>query len=163
MRHRVLGALGGLGIATAGVVMGSMNAGWIGEEPDANAVFPLLGAGVLLVFVAWVLSGWIGTLWRSAIAGPPAAVLLAAASILFVANPVLDFAIFGSLAFAAGLVLHAIAVWVRRLLDPLDRVIATLAAVASLTWNTETTSAFLLVAVGALLAALTLRLPAGKS
>lgn len=89
--------------------------------------------------------------------GKAAAALLVLAPVLFVLNPVIQFAIFGTLALGIGLVLFAALLWRRRFMAKADRVLATVAAIASLTWNTETLSAFLLVVVGLLLAALSLR------
>ncbi len=149
--------LGGIVFAGAGAVMGSMNAGWFGLERDANAVFPLLGVGVLLVVASWARRGWARTLWGSGVLGKAAAALLVLAPVLFVLNPVIQFAIFGTLALGIGLALFAALLWRRRFMAKADRVLATVAAIASLTWNTETLSAFLLVVVGLLLAALLLR------
>ncbi len=150
--------LGGIVFAAAGAVMGSMNAGWFGLERNANGLFPLLGAGVLLVATGWARWGWARKLWESGLLGRAAVALLALGAVFFLFNPVLQFAILGTLSFAIGLVLLAAMLWRHRLMTTPDRVMATLAAVASLTWNTETVSAFLLVAAGLLLAVLSVRI-----
>lgn len=149
---------GGLVIAAAGAVMGSQNAGWFGLARNANALFPLLGVGVLLILAGWGGSGWTRTLWRAGRLGKAAAALLAIGAVFFLLNPLLQFAIFGTLSFAIGLGLFATLLWRERLLARADRVMASVAAVGSLTWNTETVSAFLLVGVGVLLAILSLRM-----
>ncbi len=150
--------LGGIVFAAAGAMMGSMNAGWFGLERNANGLFPLLGAGVLMVATGWAGWGWARKLWGWRLLGKAAAALLVLGALFFLINPVLQFAIFGTLSFAIGLGLFAGMLWRQRLMTRTDRVMATLAAVASVTWNTETVSAFLLVAVGLLLAALSVRM-----
>ena len=55
---KCVGAAGGMLFAGAGAAMGSMNAGWFGLSRDANGLFPLLGAGGLLVAAGWLGSGW---------------------------------------------------------------------------------------------------------
>ncbi len=97
-------------------------------------------------------------MWGSGLLGKGAVVLLVLGAVLFLLNPVVQFAILGTLALGIGLVLFAAVLWRRRLIATTDRVMATGAAIASLTWNTETLSAFLLVVVGLLLAVLSLRL-----
>ena len=70
----------------------------------------------------------------------------------------IEFAIFGTLTLAVGLTCVAFAFWVRRLGSVVDRALVTLSAIGSLTWNTETTSAFLLVGVGLIWVVLAVRL-----
>lgn len=153
-----LGAVGGLLFAAGGAWMGSMNTGWFGISRDANDLFPLLGLGVALVVAAWAVAGWPARLWHSGIAGRGAVVLLLAAPFVYILSWLIEFAILGTLALGGGLVLLATAMWRRRLGHRADRVLVSLAAVGSLTWNTETLSAFLLVGVGLVFAALCLRL-----
>ncbi len=70
----------------------------------------------------------------------------------------IQFAIIGTLTHALGLICLAFTFWARRLNQVIDRVLVTLSAIGSLTWNTETTSALLLVAVGLIWAVLAVRL-----
>ena len=77
---------------------------------------------------------------------------------LLILNAVVEFAIFGTLALAFGLIGLALVVLGRRLLPPGDRLLIVLSAIASITWNTETLSAFLLVGVGLAWAMLSVRL-----
>ncbi|MBW3663345.1 MAG: hypothetical protein KY469_09625 [Actinobacteria bacterium] len=155
---RAGGAAGGLLVAFVGAWMGSMNAGWFGLQRDTNALFPLLGLGVALVVAAWAAAGWPAKLWRAGIDGRSAVGLLVVAPGVYILSWVIEFAIFGTLALGLGLILLAVAMWWRRLSDRVDRVLVTLAAAGSLTWNTETRSAFLLVGVGLVFASLCLRL-----
>lgn len=155
---RVCGAAGGLLFAVAGAWMGSMNAGWFGLQRDALALFPLLGLGVALVVAAWAAVGWPAKLWHAGIAGRGAVVLLFVAPAVYLLSWVIEFAIFGTLALGLGLILLAVAMWRRQLSDRVDRVLVAFAAVGSLTWNTETLSAFLLVGVGLVFVVLSLRL-----
>lgn len=145
---KAIGAVGGLLFAAGGALIGSMAAGWFGLERDSNAVFPLLGLGAALFVAGLALAGWIKALWRAGPEGIAAVVLLVVAPLVYLISWVIEFAIFGTFALGLGLVLLAVTMWRRRLADPLDRVLVTLAAVGSLTWNTETLSAFLLVGVG---------------
>jgi hypothetical protein len=157
MSAKAVGIVGGLLFATGGAVMGSMNAGWMGLEGNANALFPLLGLGTALFVIAWVLAGWVHTLWRGGPDGVAAVVLLVIAPILYLASWLIEFAILGTLALGLGLVLLALTMWRNRWANPADRVLVTLAAVGALTWNTETLSAFLLVGVGLVWAVFSLR------
>ncbi|HEX9889659.1 MAG TPA: hypothetical protein VGA69_09295 [Nitriliruptorales bacterium] len=155
---RVGGAAGGLLFAAAGAWMGSMNAGWFDLQRDSNALFPLLGLGLALVVAAWAAAGWPAKLWRAGIASRGAVALLFAAPAVYILSWVIEFAIFGTLALGLGLILLAVAMWRRHLSDRVDRALVALAAVGSLTWNTETLSAFLLVGVGLVFVILSLRL-----
>jgi hypothetical protein len=155
---RVGGAAGGLLVAATGASIGSMNAGWFDLQRDANALFPLLGLGLALVVAAWAAAGWPAKLWHAGIAGRGAVVLLFASPAVYILSWVIEFAIFGTLALGIGLTLLATVMWRRHLSDGVDRVLVALAAVGSLTWNTETMSAFLLVGVGIVLLILSLRL-----
>jgi hypothetical protein len=155
---KAIAGLGGIVFATAGAVMGSMNAGWFDLERNANGVFPFLGLGALMITMGWARWGWARRPWASSLLGKTAAALLVLGAVFFLLNPVLQFAILGTLAFGIGLVLFAAMLWRQRPMATADRLMATLAAIASLTWNTETLSAFVLVAVGLLLAVLSLRM-----
>jgi hypothetical protein len=149
--------------AGAGAAMGSMNAGWFELSRDVNGIFPLLGAGVLLVAAGWLGSGWARRLWTTGSLGRAAVALVTSGAVLFLVNPLLQFAIFGTLSFGIGLALLAIVLWRHQMAAKVDRLLAALAALGSLTWNTETVSSFLLVAVGLVLMALSLRLGSGES
>jgi hypothetical protein len=149
--------VGALVFAGGGFVMGAMNAGWLGLERDVNSMFPLLGIGVL-----WMLAGWwrrVGReVWRSGGLGKVAMVTAVLGGLLFLLNPILQVAIFGTLLFGIGLGLFTVTLWRQKLLTRVDHLLASLATVGSLTWNTETLSAFLLVGVGLLLAVVSLRM-----
>lgn len=160
---KCVGAAGGMLFAGAGAAMGSMNAGWFGLSRDANGLFPLLGAGGLLVAAGWLGSGWARRLWDAGLLGRAAVALVTSGAILFLVNPLLQFAIFGTPGFGIGLALFAIVLWRHQMAAKVDRLLAALAALGSLTWNTETVSAFLLVGVGLVLVALSLRLDSGES
>ncbi len=107
---------------------------------------------------AWAAVGWPAKLWHAGIAGRGAVVLLFVAPAVYLLSWVIEFAIFGTLALGLGLILLAVAMWRRQLSDRVDRVLVAFAAVGSLTWNTETLSAFLLVGVGLVFVVLSLRL-----
>lgn len=77
---------------------------------------------------------------------------------LYVVSWVIQFAILGTLTLGLGLICLGFTFWARRLGQVIDRVLVTLSAIGSLTWNTETTSALLLVAVGVIWAFLAVRL-----
>ncbi|MFN2556199.1 MAG: hypothetical protein ABR592_04890 [Nitriliruptorales bacterium] len=155
---RASGTLGGLLFAAAGAWMGSMNAGWFGLQRDANSLFPLLGLGVGLVVAAGAAAGWQAKLWRAGPDGRTAGILLLVAPVVYLFSWAIEFAIFGTLSLGLGLLLLAVAMWRRQLSGRVDRVLVTLAALGSLTWNTDTLSAFLLVGVGAIFAVLCMRL-----
>ena len=48
-----IGVLGGMIYASAGAVMGSMNAGWFGLHREANSMLPWMGVGASLVVFAF--------------------------------------------------------------------------------------------------------------
>lgn len=148
---------GALVYAVAGAVLGAQNVGWLGAGRDANALLPVLGVGAGLV-VAAVRSSSLHDDLRGFPAGRVGGYLAAAGAVLFVFSWLIEFAIFGTLTLGLGLVCVAWAFWARRVGTVVDRGLATLSAIASLTWNTETTSAFLLVGVGLAWAVLVLRL-----
>ena len=149
--------VGGLVYAAAGFVMGSMNAGWLGLQRDTNSMFPLLGLGVLAVVAGW--SHGLGReVWRSGGLGKAATVTAVLGGLFFLLNPILQFAIFGTLLFGIGLGLFTVTLWRQDWLTRVDHLVASFATVGSLIWNTETLSAFLLVGVGLLLAVLSVRM-----
>ena len=77
---------------------------------------------------------------------------------LFIMGALIDFAIFGTLNLAAGLICVAIAVTRHALVSVTDRILIIVSAIGSITWNTETTSALLLVGVGLIWIVLAIRL-----
>ncbi|MGH8937685.1 MAG: hypothetical protein ACRDXD_15735 [Acidimicrobiia bacterium] len=149
--------MGAILFAAAGATMGSMNAGWFGLERNANALFPLLGVGSGLVVIGFARSDLKLELQRAGGLGRAAGYLLVVAPVLMIVSGLVEFAIVGTLALAFGLISLAVIVVRRRLLHPVDRLLIALSAIGSLTWNTETVSAFLLVGVGFLWAILSVR------
>jgi hypothetical protein len=86
-----------------------------------------------------------------------------AAIILLLLSLVIEFAIFGTLATFAAILMFTLLVHQDRLLPRLDVVLLGIATVASITWNTETASAALLIIVGLVAAWISYRaLLAGK-
>ena len=153
-----LGVLGSLIYAGAGGVLGAQNAGWSGLEGNSNPLLPALGVGAALVVIAFAGSRFRERVHRSGAAGVAGEVLLVLGPVLYVVSQLIEFAIFGTLSFGAGLVCLAVAVIRNKLVPVIDRVLIALSAVGSLTWNTETTSAFLLTGVGLIWVVLTFRL-----
>ncbi len=153
----VLAVAGALVYAGAGGVMGAQNAGWLGPERNANALLPFLGVGAALVVVALRSTPFHHRLRESPV-GQVSGYLLAVGAVLYVVSWAIEFAIFGTLTLAFGLICLSIAMWARRVLGMTDRILITLSAIGSLTWNTETESAFLLVGVGVIWAFLSVRL-----
>jgi len=143
--------------ALAGGLIGAQNADWLGMGRDANALLPLLGLGVALVIAAARTTSFHEHL-RTFPAGRVSGYLLMAGALLYVVSWIIQFAILGTLTLALGLICLAFTFWAQRLGDVIDRVLVTLSAIGSLTWNTETTSAFLLVGVGLIWAVLAVRL-----
>ena len=153
----VVAVIGALVFAAGGLVMGSMNAGWLPPGGGTNSVFPLLGAGVLAMVVGWA-AGLGREVWRSGGLGKIAAVFVVLGGLFFLLNPILQFAIFGTLFFGFGLGMFTVTLWRQNLMTRVDHLLGSFATVGSLTWNTETVSAFFLVGVGVLLAVLSLRM-----
>jgi hypothetical protein len=143
--------------ALAGGLIGAQNADWFGTERNANGLLPLLGVGAALVIVAARTTSFHEHL-RNSPAGRVGGYLLMAGALLYVVSWIIQFAILGTLTLALGLICLAFTFWAQRLGDVVDRVLVTLSAIGSLTWNTETTSAFLLVGVGLIWAVLAVRL-----
>ncbi len=154
----VTALLGALIYAGAGAVMGSQNAGWFGFERNSNALMPAIGVGAGLVVAAFATSSLNERLGGSGGAARASQVLLIAGPVMFILSWVIEFAIIGTLALGAGLICLAIAATRRKLVPAADRVLIILSAVGSVTWNTETVSAFLLVGVGLIWMILSIRL-----
>jgi hypothetical protein len=157
-----LGVLGALIYASAGAVMGSMNAAWFGLDRDANALLPLMGIGAALVVIAFSTSALRMSLRHAGRLGAATQSLLVTGPVMYVLSWVVDFAILGTLALGIGLVCLSIAVIRRRMVPFADRVLIVASAIGSLTWNTETQSAFLLVGVGLIWVVLSVRLLSSK-
>ena len=151
------GVAGSLVYAGAGAYLGGMNAGWFARG-DSNSVLPFLGVGAALVVAAFAASAFNRRVGQVAVVGRAAQVLLVLGPALYVVSFLIEFAIFGTLAVAFGLISLAIAVVAGRIAGLPDRILVVLSAVGSLTWNTETTSAFLLVGVGLAWVVLSVRL-----
>ena len=153
-----LGVLGGLIYATTGAIVGSQNAGWFGLERNANALLPSLGVGAAFVVAAFASSSLNRRLAEAGGLGRATRVLLVLGPLFFILSWVIEFPIVGTLTLGIGLICLAVAVTRRKLVPPTDRILIILSAVGSVTWNTETVSAFLLVGVGVIWMILTVRL-----
>jgi len=153
----LLATVGGIVYALAGGIIGAQNADWLGPERNSNALLPFLGVGAALVIVAARTTSFHEQL-RNYRVGRVAEYLLMTGAMLYVVSWIVQFAILGTLTFALGLFCLAFTFWARRLGGVIDRVLVTLSAIGSLTWNTETTSAFLLVGVGLIWVVLAVRL-----
>ena len=153
-----IGVLGSTIYAAAGAVMGSMNAGWFGLDREANAMLPWMGVGAALVVIAFSTSALRAGLRDAGGLGRVTQLLLVAGPIVYVLGWVVEFAILGTLALGVGLICLSIAVIRRRSVPFADRVLIVASAIGSLTWNTETLSAFVLVGVGLIWALLSVRL-----
>jgi hypothetical protein len=150
--------LGAAVFAASGAIMGSMNADWFGLEREANALLPTLGIGAALVVAAFASSPLHGRLRQIGSLGRTTKVLLIVGPLVLILSWVIELAIIGTFALGAGLICLAVAVTRFGLVPKIDRVLVIFSAVGSLTWNTETLSAFLLVGVGLLWAILSIRL-----
>jgi hypothetical protein len=153
--------LGAAIFALAGGVIGSMNAGWFGLGRNANAWLPFSGIGAGLLVFAFRSSVLYAGLSKMGSVGLASKYLLVAGPVLYVLSWAIEFAILGTLALGVGLICLTAAVWRGRIVSVADRTLITLSAAGSLTWNTETVSAFLLVAVGVTWAVLSARLLSG--
>jgi|GEM_PF-2134609 len=153
----LLATIGAIVYALAGGLIGAQNADWLGVGRDANGLLPFLGIGAAIVIMAARTTSFHEHL-RNALVGRVGGYLLMAGALLYVVSWIIQFAILGTLTLALGLICLAFTFWARRLGDVIDRVLVTLSAIGSLTWNTETTSAFLLVGVGLIWAVLAVRL-----
>jgi hypothetical protein len=154
----LIALLGGIIYAAAGALIGSMNAGWLGLERNANAVLPALGVGAALIIIAFFSTTLHVRLCEVGTLGRVTQVLIAVGSLFFVLSWIIEFAIVGTLCLGLGLVCLSVSVTRWRLVAITDRVLIILSAVGSLTWNTETVSAFLLAGVGILWMILSIRL-----
>jgi hypothetical protein len=154
----VTALVGATTYAASGAIIGSMNASWFGLERNANALLPILGIGAALVVIAFAPSRLRRRLTETRRLGRATEILLVVGPVFLVLSWVVEFAIIGTLAFGIGLVCLAVAVTRGRLVPATDRVLIILSAVGSLTWNTETVSAFLLVGVGLIWLILSIRL-----
>ena len=150
-------SVGGLIFALTGAIVGSQNAGWFGLEQNANAMLPALGLGTALLVVGFRSSSFDEKLARTGL-GRAARIVIVVASVAYVVSWVIGFAIIGTLMLGVGLVCLAIAVVRARHVSRVDRILIALSAIGSLTWNTETVSAFLLVGVGLIWMILSFRL-----
>ena len=143
--------------------MGSQNAGWFDLERNANGLLPIMGIGVALVVAAFASSPLNARLGEIGGLGRATRVLLVVGPLIFIMSRIIQFAILGTLSLGIGLVCLAVAVTRRKLTPAPDRVLIILSAIGSLTWNTETVSAFLLVGVGVIWMILSVRLlPTGR-
>lgn len=154
----VTALLGAVIYAAAGGLIGSMNAGWFGLERNANALLPTIGVGAGLVIMAFVSTTLHARLREAGGLGRATRVLLVVGPLFLVLSWVIEFAIIGTFGLGLGLVCLAVAVTRGKLVSTTDRVLIIVSAVGSLTWNTETTSAFLLVGVGVIWMILSIRL-----
>lgn len=135
-----------------------MNAGWFGLERNANPLLPMLGVGAALIVIAFVSTTLHMRLREAGSLGRATQVLLVVGPLLFILSWLIEFAIIGTLSLGLGLVCLAVTVTRWKLVSIPDRVLIILSAAGSLTWNTETVSAFLLVGVGAVWMILSIRL-----
>lgn len=155
---RALGVLGAGAFAVVGAVWGSKNAGWFGLNRDATNLQAWLGVAAAVVVAAFAFGGLGRALIQGGGLGRTAALFLVAAPLLHVASAVLEFAIFGTLALAFGLILLTVEAFRRPLMPLPERLVLAASAVASFTWNTETASVWLLAGIGMCWAFLSIRL-----
>jgi hypothetical protein len=156
--RRNIALLGATIYAAAGALIGSMNAGWFGLERNANALLPTLGVGAALIVIAFFSTSFHMRLREAGSLGRVTQVLLVVGPVFFILSWVIEFAIIGTLSLGLGLVCLAVTVTRWKFVSTTDRVLIILSAVGSLTWNTETVSAFPLVGVGAVWMVLSIRL-----
>ncbi len=150
MAQRVsgLGAIvGGFVYAVAGGVMAARNLRGFGWVPNANPLAVWLGVGLALVVGGFALRHGADIRSRGAL-GRWTARAGIAAPIFLLLSLVIEFAIFGTLITFAAILMFTVLVHRARLLPRLDVVLLAVATVASITWNTETPSAALLIIVG---------------
>ncbi len=143
-----MGAIvGGLVCAITGVLIAAGNLGWFGVGRDANGRAVWLGVGLGLVVLGFTVQHG-RDIYRRGALGRGVARTSIAAIVLLLLSRVLEFAILGTLATFAAILLFTLLVRKERLLSRRDVVLLALATVASITWNTETASAALLIIVG---------------
>ncbi len=157
LHRRLVALLGSTLFAAGGFWMGSMNVGWFGLEENANSLFPLLGLGAALVVGGLSSSPLAKGLHSRGVLERATRILMVAAPLVYLLSWLVEFAILGTLALGLGLICLTVIVIRRRWLPPIDRLLVAVSAVAALTWNTETVSAFLLVGVGLVWAILSMR------
>jgi hypothetical protein len=129
----VIALLGGVIYAAAGALIGSMNAGGLGLERNANAVLPALGVGAGLVVIAFCSTTLHVRLREIGTLGRVTQVLIAVGPLFFVLSWIIEFAIVGTLCLGLGLVCLSVSVTRWRLVAITDRVLIILSAVGSLT------------------------------
>lgn len=149
--------LGGLLFAMTGAIVGSQNAGWFELKRNANAMLPALGLGTALLVVGFRSSSFDEQV-RTTGLGRAARILIVVASGAYIVSWVIEFAIIGTLTLGIGLTCLAIGLLRSRRVTLGDRTLIVFSAIGSLTWNTETESAFLLVGVGVIWMILSFRL-----
>ena len=149
MRHGFpLGAIvGGFIYAAVGAVMAAGNLRWFGWSPNANPLMVFLGLGLAPVVIAFALIRG-ADIWRRGAAGRIATIAGFAAPTFLLASALIEFAIFGTLMTFVAIAAFAILVHRDRLMPRTDIALLYVATIASITWNTETPSAALLIAVG---------------
>jgi hypothetical protein len=139
--------LGGVIFAAAGAVMAAGNLGWLGGSPEANDLFVYLGVGLALVVGGFAATHGADISSRGQL-GRIVSVAAIAASVILLGSRLLEFAILGTLAIFVTLLGFTRLVQRDKLLPTPDVVLLSVAMVASITWNTETPSAALLIVVG---------------
>ena len=157
-RARWVAVAGAMTYGATGAVWGSKNSGLFGTARDNGGLQVWLGIGVALLLMGFAMAGWGRRMWQARPLGPAAVVALVAGALLNVVSEVVDFAILGTLGLAVGLGLLAVVAWRHRLVRRVDGWLLVASAVLSLTWNTETASAWLLAVNGAVWVVLSLRL-----
>lgn len=157
-RRLAIAWVGALAYGTAGALIGSMNAGWFNQDGDANGELPLIGLGAGLVIFAFLGTPLHERVRAAGKLGNAIKILLAIGVLFNILQPVLEFAIFGTLGLGIGLVCLSVATWGREFPPRLDQILIAFSAAGSLTWNTETTSAFLLLGVAILWMVISFRL-----
>lgn len=154
----VVALLGATIYAGAGAVIGSMNAGWFGLERNTNSLLPVLGIGALLIVGGFASTRLNSQLRAAGRLGRVTCVLLIVGPLFYILSWLVEFAILGTLTLGIALICLSVSVTRGQMVPALDRIMIILSAIGSLTWNTETVSAFLLVGVGLLWIVLSIRL-----
>lgn len=142
--------VGGLVYAMAGAIWGASNLGWFGWIPEQDPLGDSnfwLGIGFALVVWGFTVQHGTDISSRGAL-GTWTARASIAAPVFLLLSPVIQFAIFGTLITFAAILMFTLLVQRGRLLSRFDVALLCLATVASITWNTETGSAALLIIVG---------------
>lgn len=140
---------GGIVYASAGAVMAGQNLGWLGVPgaPEANDLFVWLGLGLALVVAGFTVQHGADIRRRGGL-GRTVGVAGIAAPVILLLSRVVEFAILGTVATFIAILGFTLVVQRHKLLPRFDVVLLYVATVASITWNTETPSAALLVIVG---------------